>query len=168
MKKVLLIAALAVFGFGISNAQEAGFKAGIVGALPMGDLGDISSFGIGLDAAYLWEVGDGFLAGAATGYHHFMGKDVDYGFGSVKLNFAYIPVAGAARYSVSDEFFVGADLGLALAQGDFDGSGFYYRPKVGYNLDAIAITASYAGVSVDNGGGSGSFASILVGVEYAF
>ena len=163
MKKVLLIAALAVFGFGISNAQEAGFRAGISAGLPMGDLGDAASFGIGLDAAYLWEVGDGFLAGAATGYHHFMEKD-DFPF-----QWSYLPIAGAARYSFSDEFFGGVDLGLALAMGDYEGSGFYYRPKVGYNLEAIAITASYAGVSVSNpGGGSGSFASIMLGVEYAF
>ena len=164
MKKVLLIAAFAVFGLGISNAQEEGIKLGVSGLLPMGDAGDLSSFGVALDVSYLWEVGDGFLAGATTGFQHNFGKEIDGPFGG-SFDFPdqqFIPIAASARYYFSDGFFGGADLGYALGVGDgFDG-GFYYRPKVGYSLESVGFHLSYGGVSVD--GGSWSFVGL--GVEF--
>src|SRR5690554_2389325 len=133
MKKVLLIAAVAVLGLGVSNAQEEGIKLGVTAGLPMGDFSDWYSFGAGLDVSYFWEVGDGFLLGATTGYNHYFGKEVDFGFGftAEAEDFQFIPLAATARYYISDGFFAGADLGYALALGDGASGGFYYRPKVG-------------------------------------
>jgi len=159
MKKVLLIAAVAVFGLGVSNAQEAGFKLGVTGALPMGDLGDMASFGVGLDAAYLWEISDEFHVGAATGYYHFFGKEVEF-FGMTfdAPDFQFIPLAASARYYVSDDFFVGADLGYGMGIGDTSGGDFYYRPKVGYSFGSVAAHVSYAGI--------GDFSFLGVGIEF--
>jgi len=161
MKKVLLIVAVALFGLGVSNAQEEGFKVGLTGAYPIGTAGDITSFGAGLDVAYLWEAGDSFMAGATTGYYHFIGKDIDYGFGvTQKINFQFIPVAAVARYSVSESVYVGADVGYGLGIGDTSGGDFYYRPKVGFNFGSVGVHVSYAAV--------GSFGFIGAGVEFGF
>lgn len=150
MKKVLLIAAFAVFGLGVSNAQE--FKIGVNGALPMGTFGDAWGFGAGLDVSYLWEVGDGFYAGGATGYHHFFGKseDFDTGFGTVTIDwpdFQIVPVTASARYLITEEFFAGADIGYAVGVGNAAGSAFYYRPKAGYSFGSVGAVVSYTGMS---------------------
>src|SRR5690606_22400962 len=73
MKKLFFTAAIAVFGFSVMSAQG-GFKVGANFALPVGDAGDVSSFSIGLDAAYLIEVSDKFAVGGATGFTNAFGK----------------------------------------------------------------------------------------------
>jgi len=163
MKKTLLIAVLAVFGLGVSNAQEAGIKIGVTAALPVGELDEWYTFGVGLDVSYLWEVGDGFLLGATTGYNHYFKEELDFGFGTVTeaVDFQFIPLAASARYYISDGFFAGTDLGYALGIGDGAGSGFYYRPKVGYSLNSLGFHLSYGGVSIDGG----SFSFLGVGIE---
>lgn len=169
MKKVLLIAAFAVFGFTSVNAQEGGFKFGLTLALPVGDAGDMTSFGAGLDVVYLANVADSFQVGAATGYQHFFGKTetIDTGFGTIEFDFddvQFIPIAAAARFFASEDLFFGADLGYALGLDDGNDGGFYYRPKVGYNFGNISILASYIGVSMDGG----SWSSVGVGAEFSF
>lgn len=53
MKKLILMAAIAVFG--LSNAQS-GFTLGAHVGLPVGDASDVSSFTLGVDGAYRWPV----------------------------------------------------------------------------------------------------------------
>ncbi|RXR20408.1 hypothetical protein EQG63_00295 [Flavobacterium amnicola] len=160
MKKLLLTAA-AVFTFGFANAQEGGFKVGINAGMPIGTSGDIYSFTGGVDAAYLWNVGDKFNAGVTTGYAYYSGKE----FFGVKVNGGFIPVAGTAQYSVTDNLFAGADLGYGLYAGDGNGDGgFYYQPKFGYQTEKIELYAGYKGVSVTGG----SIASVNLGFNYKF
>jgi len=141
MKKVFLIAAFALFGFGV-QAQE-GFKLGANLGLPMGDSGDVSSFSIGLDASYMFEVSDQFDAGISTGFSHAFLKD---GFeGEVQ----FLPIAASGRFNASEDFSIGADLGYALGINEGNDGGFYYRPIVGYNLSEKAqLNLSYTGVSI--------------------
>ena len=171
MKKLMLLAAVAVFGLSSVNAQE--LRAGLTGGLPIGDAGDGYTFNFGIDATYLWEVSDSFQAGAATGYNHSFGDTMSetitvLGFTTtVEVefeDFQYIPLAAAGRFNASEQFVLGADLGYAIAIGEGDG-GFYYRPMVGYNAsEEIQITASYRGVSVEGG----SFSTINLGANYKF
>jgi len=161
MKKLLLLAAVAMFGF---TATAQNFSAGVTAGLPIGDAGDLYTFNVGLDLNALWEVSDDFDAGVATGYNHSFGDEIDLGgFGAVEVeDFQYIPLAGAARFNASEEFQIGADLGYAIALGDSDG-GFYYRPMVGYNVsENTQISASYRGVSANGG----SFSTINLGVNF--
>ena len=156
MKKLFLIAAVAVSG--LVSAQT-GFKAGVHLGLPIGDLKEAYSFNIGLDAAYLWNINDDFKAGVTTGYSYFSGKSYDipsgfdlttgqYTYSSVKVNGAYIPVAGTAQYSINDNWFLGADLGYALYVGDGSGDGgFLYQPKAGFQTETYEIYAAYKGIS---------------------
>lgn len=166
MKK-LFLAAFAVFAFASVNAQE--FKAGVSAALPMGDAGDVSSFGVNLDVSYLWEVSEDFKAGVASGYQHYFGSEEDVTlFGQTVTveydDFGFLPIAAAGRYAVSEEFTLGADLGYAIGLSpDGNDGGFYYAPKVQYSIsDNLDIVLAYKGVSLDGG----SFDALSLGVEF--
>lgn len=171
MKKILLsVAAVMAFGFA-AQAQDGGFTVGIHAGIPVGDAGDVYNFNAGVDVAYLWDVADDFKVGATTGYSYFGGKsfDVPYFDGtnitvrSEKFNGAFVPVAATAKYSLTDSFFVGADLGYGIYVGDGEADGgFYYQPKVGYSLPKIDIFVSYKGISQDG------FTTSTVGVGAAY
>lgn len=84
MKKLFLLTALVVFGL-TANAQDdsgsasnGGFKAGINLALPVGDAGDVSTFSIALDLAYLWEMSEQFDLGIATGFSNAFGDSYSF------------------------------------------------------------------------------------------
>ncbi len=161
MKKIILVAAVALFGFTM-NAQD--FKVGLNGALPIGDAGDIATFSIGLDVAYLWEVSEKFDAGVASGFTSAFGDEVTILGTTVEFDdVQFLPIAGAARYNVSSDFFLGADLGYAVGINDGNDGGFYYRPKVGYNFsEKVSVNLSYTGIAVDGG----SWDTIGLGVEF--
>ena len=157
MKKLLLIIAVAMFGF-TATAQD--FRAGFHLGLPTGDAGDFYTLNLGADLSYMWNVSDTFDAGLAAGYTHFI-LDSDFeGDGA-----AFLPIAVAARFAASEQFSLGADLGygIGISPSENDG-GFYYRPVVGYNLsETMELTASYRGVSVD----SMDMSAITIGLNFA-
>ncbi|WP_370101283.1 outer membrane beta-barrel protein [Xanthomarina gelatinilytica] len=169
MKKLFLTAVIAVFGFSVMNAQG-GFKVGLNFALPVGDAADISSFSLGLDAAYLVEVSEKFAVGGATGFTNAFGKSetlsgFGYSFDVEYDDVQFIPVAAAARFYATEKFYAGADLGYAIGIDDGNDGGFYYRPKVGYNFtDMIGANFSYTGISLDGG----DWSTIGLGVEFSF
>ena len=106
------------------------------------------------------------MAGIATGYSHSFGDSIDLdGFGSFDVEDAgFIPIAGAARFNVSDDFILGADLGYAIgvSPSDNDG-GFYYAPRIQYGVsESIDIVLAYRGISVDGG----SFDVLTLGIEF--
>lgn len=163
MKKLLLLTAIAVFGFGTMNAQS--FAIQVNGALPSGDVSDGYSFGAQLSAAYLFEVAEGVQVGPSAGVFHFFGSDLEFGGMTFPVDDAtFIPIGGTGRIMLGDAFLLGADLGYGLGVApDGNDGGFYYKPFVGYAVsDAIKIVAGYAGVSVDGG----TFSSINAGVEF--
>ncbi len=92
---------------------------------------------------------------------------------------SFIPIAASARYYFADrKFFGGLDLGVGVNVSGDAKSGFYARPKFGFDLGTIALIASFQSISggVDygdtyNGGnyvsGSG-FNSFNFGVEFGF
>lgn len=169
MKKLMLVAAVAVFG--LSNVTAQSFNVGISAGLPVGDFSEAYSFSVILDANYLWNVSDQFDAGIATGYSHSFGKDngsIDLGeFGSIKNkadDFGYIPIAAAGRFNATEDFTIGLDLGYAIAvsPSGSDG-GFYYAPKLQYTVaDNIDLALAYRGVSLDGA----SFNIFSFGVEF--
>ena len=166
MKK-LLLTAVAVFAFGFANAQDTQFKIGANVGLPLGDFKDSYSLAAGLDVAYLWEVSDAFKVGATTGFGTFSGKTTDYSVGgysfSVKVpSFNYIPVAATADFAVSDNLFLGADLGYAInASSDGGEGGFLYQPKFGYNAEKFQVYLGYKGIS-----NNGTLSSLNLGFAY--
>lgn len=164
MKKIIL-SVVAILTFGFANAQdsEGGFKIGAHAGIPMGDAGDIYSANFGADVAYMFPIDDSLLLGVTTGYSYYSGKAFDTGFGEVKVNGAFIPVAGAAHYSLNDSWFLGADLGYALYSGDGDGDGgFYYQPKIGYQTGSMEFFVGYKGIAVSGT----SVSSVGAGVAF--
>lgn len=163
MKKLLLCAVVALFGITGLNAQ--GANAGVSVGFISGDFSDGYSFNITLDGNYLWEVSDQVEAGVATGYSHTLGKDVN----GVKPDaVGFLPIAAAGRFSVSEDFTVGVDLGYAIGLSpDGNDGGFYYAPKVQYSVsESIDVVAAYRGVSLDFGGVTLGFNTITFGVEF--
>ena len=154
-----------VSGLGL-QAQE-GFRAGINLAIPTGDASDVSGFSIGLDATYLWNVGESFDVGVAAGFTNAFGKEIEVaGFGSFEVDdVQFLPIAAAARYHVTDKFRVGGDIGYAIGISDGNDGGFYYRPMVGYGLnEKMELNLSYTGISLDGG----NWSTIGQGFMYAF
>lgn len=144
MKKLFLIAAMAVFG--LSSAQQ-GFKLGAHIGVPVADAGDVSSFTLGLDGAYMWNVAPSFDLGVATGYSHFIGKSNN---GYKVDDFGFIPLAVAGKYRFSGSpVSLGLDLGYGFATKDNMDGGFYFQPKVAYNFSQGELYLGYQGVSND-------------------
>lgn len=161
MKKLFLVAAFALIGFGV-QAQE-GFKLGANVGIPVGDAGDITSFSLGLDVAYMFGVSDNFDVGVATGFTNAFVKSElkDLGADSAVQ---FLPLAAAARFMASEDFSIGADLGYAIGINEGNDGGFYYKPTVGYMVsEATQLNLSYAGVSLEGV----SFSSVNLGVLFS-
>ncbi|MCH3882314.1 outer membrane beta-barrel protein [Tenacibaculum aquimarinum] len=143
MKKLLLSIALVAFTFA-ATAQDGKFNLGVNAALPTGDFGEISSFGIGVEANYLFDVSEGFQIGPSVSYINFFGETV----GAVEFpSTGFMPLAAAGRFNASDEFTLGADLGYAIGVSNAEGGEFYWRPMVGYDIsDKVMLQASYSGM----------------------
>ncbi|SNR15681.1 outer membrane beta-barrel protein [Tenacibaculum jejuense] len=161
MKKLLLTIAVIAFGF-VAKAQDGQFNAGVNLGLPIGDASDATSFAIGAEVNYLFSLSDEFQVGPSIGFSHYFGKDLGGGF--EVSDFSFIPIAAAARYSVSEQFVLGADLGYGIGVSpEGNDGGFYYRPLVGYNVsENIMIQATYSGVSTNGV----TFANIGLGVMF--
>lgn len=165
MKKLFLVA-IATVGFAFSgNAQDSQMKFGVDGGMPMGDIKDMYSFNVAVNAAYMWTgVAEGFDAGVGVSYNMYMGKEEEI-FG-VKFEFedaSFLPIYATANYSFTENIFAGADLGyaLALAPSGAD-SGVYYQPKVGYQTEKFEVFVGYKAIAVSGG----AFSSINLGFNY--
>jgi len=149
---------------------------------------DFGSFNFGFDAAYLFEVIPNLEVGMLSGYIHFIasGKyasgELDNDSGDfIFIDFkdaSFIPVAASARYYFGDHrFFGGLDLGVGInVSGDAE-TGFYARPKFGFNLGMITLIASFQSISGDQDYNStdgisvyklNGFRSVNVGAEFSF
>ena len=174
MRKILFSVA-ALFAFGAANAQDAGgFSLGAHVGIPMGDVKDYSGLNYGIDAAYMWPVMENFGLGIASGYTMFSGKDFENTLvgpdgqiirTSVKGDgFGFIPLAAAGKYMLTENLFLGVDLGYAFYVGDGNGDGgLYYQPKLGYDFKPFEMFISYKGIE-DNS----SINAVGLGVAYKF
>ena len=155
MKKVILTV-VTIFAFGFANAQDGGFKLGVPVGMPLGDVKDTSSANLGVDAAYVWKVADSLDAGIASGYTTYLGK-------SGADDTGFIPVAATAEYAITDNWFLGTDLGYAIytGPGSNDG-GFLYQPKFGYKAEKFEVYTGYKGISVSGE----TFSSVNLGINY--
>jgi hypothetical protein len=204
MKKLIILVAIVVFGFSNVNAQDDNgvnkvieqAKSGgfYIGAnlgfsfisdtnLSPGASGDenFGSFNFGFDAAYLFGVIPNLEVGLLAGYTQFIANGQYENNNGVLVDFkdaSFIPIAASGRYYFADrKFFGGLDLGVGInASGDAK-TGFYARPKFGFNLNKITLIASFQSISgdqdYDNSDGTklyslNGFKSINVGVEYGF
>ncbi|MEN9909489.1 MAG: hypothetical protein RLZZ540_2638 [Bacteroidota bacterium] len=156
MKKIILTTAV-LFAFGFANAQSGAFKLGAHVGLPTGDIKDASSVNLGADLAYTWSVAEGLDAGIATGYTAYLAK----GGGDAA---GFIPVAATAQFTLTNNWFIGADLGYGIGVNPSgNDGGFLYQPKFGYQMEKAGLYVSYKGISIDGGG---TFSSVNLGVNF--
>ncbi len=160
MRKLFLLTAIAVLGFANLNAQ--GIKIGASAALPTGDFGDFVSFGVNIDAAYLWEVAENITVGPKTGFIYGFGKSVA---GFKTSDTAFLPIAATGRILLAESFLLGTDLGYAIGiSPSGNNGGLYYRPMAGYAVsEAITVMLSYTGISLTGA----TFNTINAGIEFA-
>src|SRR5690606_5783991 len=152
----------AVCAFGITSAQEGGFKAGVNVGMPMGDTSDGYSLAIGAEVAYMYPISDEFQIGASVGYLTFMAKEVN---GDKGDNVAFLPIAATAQYSFSENIFAGADLGYAMGLApDGNDGGMMYQPKVGYQTETFEVFLGYRGIATEGTATS----SVGLGFNYKF
>lgn len=162
MKKSILIAAVAIFGFTSLQAQEGNFYVGLSGGIPVGDIDEFTTFNLGADVAYRFGVSEQFEVGALAAYSHFFGDSgEEEGFEWEVDDIQFLPLAASARFKAAS-FFAGADLGYAIGINDGNEGGFYYRPHAGYNFGKLGVVASYSGISRDDF----TVATINLGIEY--
>ncbi len=149
MKKVLFIATFVLVGLGNINAQNGSFNAGVNIGFPTGDISDSSSLAISAEANYLFEISDQFKVGPSISYLHYIGEKDVLGSGFDADDISFLPIAAAARFTASEKFTIGADLGygIGISPNDIEGA-FYYKPMVGYNIsEKVMLQAAYTGMS---------------------
>ena len=151
MKKFLCSLIFLAFGFSTTYAQG-DIRLGVNAGIPVGDISDASDFSAGADIAYLMGF-DTFQVGPMVGYNRYFANEGD--------DASFLPIAGTARFGLAG-LELGLDLGYGLGLTDGLDGGFYYRPKVGFNLFGLGLIGSYTGISVDGG----TFSSINLGVEF--
>lgn len=155
MKKILF-SFLFIAGFSLAvHAQHDGFRVGAHGGFPLSDAADFSSFNIGADANYLFNVTENLALGASTGYSTFLGKD-DF------ESYSFVPVAVSGRTGYGDNIFYAADVGYAIALEDDTEGGLYYQAKFGWTNSSIDAFAFYKGISADGN----SISSLGLGVAF--
>ncbi|MEJ7559991.1 MAG: hypothetical protein WKF66_16885 [Pedobacter sp.] len=141
MKKLFLsIAIVGLLGFSSVNAQTkdvamSGSKIGIGAefAFPTGQFGDYYDFGYGASLQFQTPIASKLNFIATAGYLTFQSKEnIIIGTQSGTLpNNGAVPLKVGARYFLSENFYVGGELGVAIATTSGSGNGFIYTPHIG-------------------------------------
>ena len=77
MKHIFFVLVFTFLSVEVSAQQ--GFKLGIQGALPVGDFQDNLGIVIGVDAGYMYALGEKLDLGVAVGYVHGFPRKISYG-----------------------------------------------------------------------------------------
>ena len=163
MKKLFL--AVIAFSFSVIGVQAQSknqgftFGAGLDLSLPTGNFGTGYSFGIGGQVQGEYMLSDNLSGIGSVGYQSFIGKSQTIDFGGGPQSFknpsaGLIPILVGARFYPSEQFFIGAQIGVGLLSfggGGGSTSGFDYFPQIGYNAGPIQFALGYNGVSVTGG-----------------
>lgn len=155
MKKIIFIISIFLVSF-TSKSQE--FNLGLSAALPVSDAGDFYTFGLILDAGYLYEITEKFKLGGSTGYLYSFGKEfeitlqdpLDPVVPATKYeDGGFIPVSASLRFLTNNNLTFGADFGYAfeVQSENAEDGGFYYAIKAQYGItETLGVLASYRAV----------------------
>ncbi len=172
MRKVITIVFVCLSAVFMAQAQvdRDSFRAGFHAALPIGDAGDVSSFGLGLDLAYHVGINRLIDLGVATGFTNAFGKTETVSDGPIAIetefdNVQFLPLAALARLYPTKGFNLGADVGYAVGINSGNEGGLYYRPTVAVTVSGTTELAfSYTVVELDGG----SWNTVTAGVLFLF
>lgn len=161
MKRVILLGLMLILG--TLSMQSQNFKFGVNGGIPVGDADEFTTFQFGADVAYRFDALDILELGPMVGYSHYIGDEIDSGFGTLEFDdVQFVPIAASGRLKLITLLYVGADIGYALGVGDDTDGGFYFRPLAGLDLGVVALNLNYNMVSLDGG----NISSLNIGVEF--
>jgi len=168
MKKVIFTLAIATLGL-TAVAQDKGsdkqlkFSVGVEAGLPLGDLKETSSLGIGGSVMGEYAAAESLGLTLSAGYLTFSGKTIeDEKMPALNL----IPVLVGAKYHFNDKFYGHAQLGMSFASVKVLGvsastSAFTYAPTIGVTpSENIDISLKYQAYT--KGGSSTSFLGLRV------
>ena len=157
------------------RAQE--IKIAVSGGFPIGDFSDSNSFVLNAEGAYIFDVANQFAVGPSISVVHFFGKQFNSAeFGGFQnddpLLFnrtislddtTFVPIGGTARFSASESFILGVDVGYSIAVAPaLSEGGLYYKVQGIYMLsDKFGVKLSYAGIIIN----PGTFTSLNLGIE---
>jgi hypothetical protein len=105
---------------------------------------------IGVDAGYMWALGEvvdlGVAVGFVNGFPEKFREDT-----SIDLpNIQFVPLAASVRVWPSNSFSFGLDAGQAIGINEGNDGGLYYRPIIGYLMGAATeVNLSYTGIAID-------------------
>lgn len=191
MKKVFLIAALAVASFSLKAQDEVKplkFSIGADVALPVGDFidsdlfglkfSDVYSLGLGLSAQGTYALDESLGLTLNVGYMSYLGKEVG---GEEVESLGVVPVLAGIEYNFTPQLFASAQLGYSfytgkfLSDSDLKMNGFTYAPGIGYRFTPnFSAMLNYRGSSVkikEDGGSEsvkGNLSQIGLRVAYSF
>nr|WP_299173703.1 hypothetical protein [uncultured Allomuricauda sp.] len=152
MKKLVLFSFLITFGI-FTTYSQGRFQAGGHLGLPVGDAGDLATFAIALDLAYILEIDDNISAGPTLGYSHSFGEEISVGGFNVSVeDVQFLPIGGRAQFNITDQFIGRAELGYAVGINDGNDGGFYWSPQAGYSVsETVDILLAYRSVVLNGG-----------------
>lgn len=150
MKKTMLLLTLAVYSLhAIAQSNDEDdkiFKFGIGGSfqLPLGDLKESATYGVGFEATGVYNLSETAAAFAQTGVNVFKGKE----FFGQSNSILHIPILVGARYKFGG-FFAGAGVGYSIYSSDGNSlNGFTYSPQFGYDMGKQQFLVNYTSTSV--------------------
>lgn len=164
---IIFAFAISLFaGFGVHAQSNAGFAenvrfgANLEAAMPIGNMGNVYSFGIGGNVTGQYSLQDDIALTASLGYLSFSGKSL--GSGSFKIpSFGVVPFrVGGKYYFTGGPFFTQAQLGMAFSTGKGGGSLFIYAPGVGVQFQQFEAALKYEAWTKN---GTMSFMGVRVG-----
>jgi Outer membrane protein beta-barrel domain len=171
MKKTILF--ITVIGISIAalaqkkedDVQMLNLSVGLEAALPLGDFGKVSTFGIGGTAQADYKVTDDLAINVNAGYISFLPKKITaFGVTSKGKAVGYIPILGGIRYYFSEQVFALAQLGVTIATASGSSTSlFTYAPGIGYKFsDNVDAALKYTGYSKN------SINSSTIGLRIAY
>ena len=162
MKKSILSVMIALMTVAVAQGQHGNFSVGINGAAPTGDINEFTTFNLGADAAYRYDLGRKFQVGALAAYSQFFGASGKDEFGEWEVDdIQFIPLAASGRFKMKS-YFAGGDLGYAIGVNEGNQGGLYYKPHVGVNIGKFGVLGSYSGITRDGF----TVSAVNLGVEY--
>ena len=160
MTKTILFALLlsvSIPVFAQSDEDEKAFHFGIGTALslPLGDLKQSSSYGVGVEIQPTYAFAQNVEAFLQVGVHVFKDKS-SYGDASL----LHIPAQIGARFKAGG-FFAGGGVGYGRwTDGDETLSGLMFSPQAGYDAGKLEIAANYTSTKLT--GGSFSYVGLKI------
>lgn len=146
MKKTILLAVLAVCSFAAfsQDDDDQTLKFGVGGtlSLPVGDLKESFTYGVGFEGTGVYKFTENIGAFAQAGLGVFKSSDA---FSGDANNVLHLLVMAGPRFSFNG-FFIGGGVGFGRWNNAFAASsGLLYSPQVGYDFGSFHLMAHYTG-----------------------